>query len=173
MRSRIVLAIAALLIIVGATVAFAAIPHSTTGVITGCYKTNAPLQGSVRVVDAEAGASCPSGYTQLAWSQTGPQGPTGPQGATGPSGVSGLEWVVEPNVEIAGGTPGQSVEVDCPSGKAPINGSFEATSSDITLWTSHPSSHSLPSGGFWQMKFANSHENPRFVTVAVLCINLP
>lgn len=67
MRSRIVLAIAALLIVVGATVAFAAIPHSTTGVITGCYKTNAPLQGSVRVVDAEAGATCPSGYTQLTW----------------------------------------------------------------------------------------------------------
>ena len=65
-------------------IAYAAIPGAG-GTITGCYKTN----GSLRVIDAEAGQTCTSSEQQLTWNQTGPQGPEGPQGPTGPTGPPG------------------------------------------------------------------------------------
>jgi hypothetical protein len=63
----VVAALAAMLLIGG--VAWAAIPHSTTGVITGCYKNANPNKGAVIVVDAQAGEACPNGYTQLTWNK--------------------------------------------------------------------------------------------------------
>lgn len=43
---------------------FAAIPHSTTGVITAC-RTN--LTGALRIIDAESGATCNGLETTLSW----------------------------------------------------------------------------------------------------------
>lgn len=61
-------------VVAGATVAVATIPHSISGVITGCY---ANRNGALRVIDAQAGQTCARGETQISWNQTGPQGPAG------------------------------------------------------------------------------------------------
>lgn len=61
-------------LVAGATVAFASIPHSTSGQITGCYSARS---GALRVIDAQAGQTCARGETQISWNQTGPQGPVG------------------------------------------------------------------------------------------------
>lgn len=53
----------------GATMAaFAAIPHSTTGVISGCYATS---DGAVRVIDAQDSETCEPGETALNWNVAG------------------------------------------------------------------------------------------------------
>ncbi len=58
--------VSALLAGTGATMAaFAAIPHSSTGLVAGCY-TNAT--GAVRVIDAEANDTCTGNETGLSWS---------------------------------------------------------------------------------------------------------
>src|SRR5262245_18575555 len=60
-----------------AGVAVAAIPDSDDGEIHGCYQKN---QGQLRVIDAEAGASCGPAEKALVWNQVGPPGATGPRG---------------------------------------------------------------------------------------------
>jgi hypothetical protein len=67
---------------VGAAFAFGAIPGGG-GVISACYSNT---NGDLRVIDAQAGGTCPSGETALTWNQ---KGPTGPKGATGPAGIRG------------------------------------------------------------------------------------
>jgi hypothetical protein len=72
-------------------IAFAAIPNSSTGVITGCYKT---ANGALRVIDAQAGRTCRGGEITLNWNRRGPVGPVGPrgpQGAQGPQGPQGAQ----------------------------------------------------------------------------------
>lgn len=58
--------------LLGGAVAWASIP-APDGTINGCRKNT---DGSIRVIDSTA--TCPSGWTALNWSQTGPQGPAGP-----------------------------------------------------------------------------------------------
>jgi len=57
-------AVAALIAGTGATAAFAAIPHSTTGVISAC---RANADGAIRVIDAEASATCSGSETAMSW----------------------------------------------------------------------------------------------------------
>jgi hypothetical protein len=71
--------------IVGASVAFAAIPGAG-GVINGCVGS----KGALKVIDAEGGATCDAGEQSLAWNQQGPAGPQGAQGPQGPAGPQGL-----------------------------------------------------------------------------------
>jgi hypothetical protein len=52
-------------------VAWAAIPHGSTGVITACYRTDDPNRGALRVIDAQAGATCATGESKLTWNQRG------------------------------------------------------------------------------------------------------
>ena len=54
-------------------VAVAAIPHSVTGLITGCYGPASAL----RPIDAQAGQTCKNGEKTLTWNQQGKQGPAG------------------------------------------------------------------------------------------------
>src|SRR3954466_3378070 len=72
----------------GAAVGVAAIP-SADGTIHACVTT---ATGAVRIIDAEAGATCTAGTeTNLVWNQTrpaGPAGPAGPQGDPGPASGS-------------------------------------------------------------------------------------
>jgi hypothetical protein len=75
MRSRLIAVMVVGLLLVGG-IAWAAIPDSS-GVIHGCYKLS---NGSVIVIDSEAGQTCPSGYAALNWNQTGPVGPPGLSG---------------------------------------------------------------------------------------------
>ena len=64
-----------------AGVAYAAIPHSGTGVITGCVGY---LTGATRIIDSETGAECRPWERTVEWNQGGAPGPTGPTGPEGP-----------------------------------------------------------------------------------------
>ena len=80
------LALVVVLALVGAGIAYAAIPDSS-GVIHGCYSTK---NGALRVIDSSA--KCANGEVALNWNQQGPKGDTGatgPQGAVGPQGPAG------------------------------------------------------------------------------------
>jgi hypothetical protein len=121
MRRLLVVAVAALALIGGIQVAQAAIPDSSTGVITGCYHNST---GALRVIDAQAGQTCGSGQTQLTWNQEGPQGP---------AGLADLEEV------ITAAPPGflqpeneTEANAVCPGGKSAISGGFDNIG-DLTL----------------------------------------
>lgn len=58
--------VGALTVSLVAAQAVAAIPHSSTGVVTSCYNSN----GSLRVVDTERGGTCGADETQLSWNAT-------------------------------------------------------------------------------------------------------
>jgi hypothetical protein len=68
-------AIAVVSFVVGATVAagvaWAAVPSSTTGMITACYPTSGTDKGALRVIDYQAGARCRSGEAQVRWQSGG------------------------------------------------------------------------------------------------------
>jgi hypothetical protein len=70
-------------------VATGAIPSLNGGLITTCYDSS----GIVKVIDREAGATCPSGSTQLQWNQQGRTGPTGPRGMQGEPGPNRLHSI--------------------------------------------------------------------------------
>jgi hypothetical protein len=126
MRTRIILSITALLVIVGATVAFAAIPHSATGVITGCRHNST---GALRVIDAEAGATCAGNETQLTWNQTGP---AGPQSLTELFRVQGSQGpLLQPNESA-------TVRARCPDGKAVISGGYSSLQVPVIIERSIP-----------------------------------
>ena len=76
-------------IVVSSSFAIAAIPNSSTKVITGCYlKTT----GTLRVVDKQANKTCKTTEIELSWNQQGVKGDTGQQGLvglTGPAGAKG------------------------------------------------------------------------------------
>ncbi len=61
-------------------VAFAVVPGAG-GVISACYDS----KGNMRVIDADAGATCSNKETLLTFNASGQTGPTGPQGPAGPS----------------------------------------------------------------------------------------
>ena len=69
-------------------VAAASVPHSSTGVITGCYNSSG-AGSALRIIDAQAGVVCAANEKRLTFNQTGPTGPTGPTGATGATGPQG------------------------------------------------------------------------------------
>jgi hypothetical protein len=87
---------AALALVAGGTAAGAAIasgPVDSSGIVHGCYTTNA-IKGSHFFVLQDAGTSCPRGTTAIMWNQQGPQGPQGPPGPQGPQGVAGPQGPV-------------------------------------------------------------------------------
>lgn len=110
---------------VGSGVAYAAIPDSGTGVISGCYST---ITGAVKVIDAQSGKTCGVLEKPLSWNQTGPQGPVGPVGAVGPAGTEPV-MVVESQEDLSTAVPNQGAEVvtyaACPSGTVVIGGYAE------------------------------------------------
>jgi hypothetical protein len=69
--------------VIGASVAWAAIPNG--GVISACY---AKSGGALKVIDP-ATDSCSSKETALTWNAQGPAGPPGPTGPAGPTGPQG------------------------------------------------------------------------------------
>jgi hypothetical protein len=80
-------ATAALALVTGSA-AYAAIPDGG-GVIHGCYKSNAPAQGSLRVIDTAKNASCAANENAVTWNQQGPKGDPGTPGAPGAKGEKG------------------------------------------------------------------------------------
>lgn len=90
--------------------AYAAIPESN-GTIHGCYRSDAPGNGALYVIDSED--ECPAGFTGLNWAQTSP------------SGVQGYEIVEETFTYGFSGGPGTLFrDVDCPAGKVAVGFSF-------------------------------------------------
>lgn len=55
--------------LVGAAVA--AVPHSATGVISGCYKVTGTPAGALRIIDRQRGATCGSSERLLEWKAAG------------------------------------------------------------------------------------------------------
>src|SRR3954449_3309144 len=91
----------------GAAVGVAAIP-SADGTIHACVTT---ATGAVRIIDAEAGATCTAGTeTNLVWNQTGPAGPADREGppraaparARGPGGAGRPPGPPRPGERVAG-----------------------------------------------------------------------
>jgi hypothetical protein len=78
------LLIVALTLVAAGGAAYATIPGSD-GVISGCRDVKT---GALRVIDAEAGATCMAKESALNWNQTGPQGPQGEAGEAGPPGTA-------------------------------------------------------------------------------------
>ncbi|HTK17060.1 MAG TPA: pentapeptide repeat-containing protein [Acidimicrobiia bacterium] len=68
-------AIAVVSFVVGASlaagIAWAAVPSSTTGMITACYPTSGADKGALRVIDYQDGARCRSGEAQVRWQAGG------------------------------------------------------------------------------------------------------
>jgi hypothetical protein len=89
-HKRVVAAVAVIVLLAAAGVAYATIPDGG-GVIHGCFTKSG---GSLRVIDAGV-VNCKSTESALNWNVAGPpgpqgqQGPTGPQVPAGPQGPSG------------------------------------------------------------------------------------
>jgi hypothetical protein len=180
-----ILAIILGLTLAGVGVAVASIPDSG-GVIHACRKNT---DGSLRVIDTAVTTTCPSGWTALTWSQTGPTGPTGatgaagatgPTGATGPAGMSGYEIVT--NAQLVyfsySSQPGPAyngLSVSCPTGKVATGGGgslseTEYGAGDITMGSNAP----LADGSGWQVHWTQKGTGLAFandVTVYAICVN--
>lgn len=94
--------------LVSGSIAWATIPSSTDGVITGCYR-NGRNDGQLRVIDAEAGAQCKRTETQITWNQQGPTGPAGADGTDGSDGEDGQDG--QDGQDGAPGIPGTVVAI--------------------------------------------------------------
>src|SRR4051812_2840902 len=89
----------------GAAVGVAAIP-SADGTIHACVTT---ATGAVRIIDAEAGATCTAGTeTNLVWNQTGPAGPAGPAGPQGDPGPASGSPDTSSGADNSFSTPSQA-----------------------------------------------------------------
>ena len=109
-RRRCALAgVAALVCAAIAGVAYAAIP-GTNGQISACYKK---IGGSLRVIDAQAGAQCKPNEKPLKWNKKGPPGA---------DGVSGWK-VVRVLASFPPGFQG-AVSAMCPTGRKPLGGGW-------------------------------------------------
>lgn len=72
-RRRLLIGLAATAAVVagGTAAAYAGIPDTSTGVITGCYTTSGTSAGALRVIDAQAGATCKATETAVRWNAAG------------------------------------------------------------------------------------------------------
>lgn len=151
--SSVVLASAA-----GMGIAMAAIPDSG-GVIHGCYKTPVPVHGNpLSVIDSGAGGTCPSGYANLTWNQTGPQGATGAQGPAGPAGppgISGYQIITATPSNGYFSTIGPAVVavVTCPSGDKALSGGGTTEDSGGNITAVIADSAPVSGGTGWRVTF--------------------
>lgn len=136
---------AALAAVGAASVATGAIP-SGDGSINACYSSD----GSLRVLDKEAGKVCNKGWTALSWNKQGvagrpgpqgPQGEQGPQGAQGPAGSSGssVPRYQRDVVEDVPPNTGGLVTAECDPGDKLVSGGFESNSRLLVVTRSRPS----------------------------------
>jgi IS5 family transposase len=126
------------------SIAMAAIPGKN-GVITGCRDLTT---GTLRAIDAEAGATCKSTETKLTWNQTGPRGATGPQGpkgAPGQQGVPGLKG--DPGAPGPRGAPGPAGPAGSPGGLSDVYTAAGSASIDGANYTTITTLH-LPAGNY-------------------------
>jgi hypothetical protein len=99
----------------GGGVAIADIPSTTDGTITACMTKPG---GTIRLIDAEAGATCKKGETKVEWNQQGVPGNDGSDGVSGFERVSDID-----TQDITGNNTTQvSRVVACPVGKVATGG---------------------------------------------------
>jgi hypothetical protein len=111
MKRRLVVAVvAAAVVLAGGAVALASIPDAQ-GVIHACRNTK---DGSLRVIDADAGQTCGKDEAALNWNQTGPQGPAGEPG------LGGVHVVIH-DEPWDGGFAQNDVTVNCPPGETALS----------------------------------------------------
>jgi hypothetical protein len=132
-------------IIVGGSIAYAAIPDSS-GVFTGCRSNS---NGSLRLIDKTVATSSPLGRctaaeTEVQWGQTGPQGLVGATGPQGPQGNPGPAATLD-NLNVFWTSQGfrdldsresATIFAFCPSGSRRVAGGF--SSRDVTVHSSLP-----------------------------------
>jgi hypothetical protein len=131
------------LIVASGGVAFAAIP-SSDGVLTGCYSKTT---GQLRLIDAEAGATCAKYEKLVTWNQAGQpglDGEDGEDGEDGTDGVNGATNVVVRKKIFSGSasTPGAAIRdtAMCQPGERATGGGFDAggNGSDMVIFQNHP-----------------------------------
>jgi hypothetical protein len=102
-------------------VAVASIP-SSDGVFTACVKSD----GTLRLIDAEAGATCKANERTITWSEIGPAGPQGPPGPSGGTGYQIVTRTIEFPAPPTSPRPNPTVQYDevvnCPAGKRATHG---------------------------------------------------
>jgi hypothetical protein len=148
------LLILAALFMVAGGIAYAAIPGAD-GTINGCYKRS---DGTLRVIDAEAGATCKPSETAIAWSQTGPPGED-----AGPVRIA----TISQSATIPAATIG-GIDVVCPSGMIAVGGgyNFNTPGANIVVWKNVQSSSSAR---VWEVGFRNDSNNAWLVSAYALC----
>jgi len=107
-RNRVALALAAAVALI-ASISYAAIP-AANGTISAC-KDN---KGTLKVIDAEAGQTCPGNQPPLTWNQQGPAGPAGSPGVSGYERVFGQSGPNDSDTK--------ATFASCPAGKTAIGG---------------------------------------------------
>ncbi len=115
-KHRLTVLFAAVICALGAAAVVRASIPDAGGVIHGCYKTN---QGTLRVIDTDAGQTCANSEAALNWNQTGPagpQGPAGPPGPQGPKGDPGSTYTAGTGLELLGSTLDLQAAYQLPQG---------------------------------------------------------
>ncbi len=151
-------ALVALAVAAMAGAAYAAIP-AQDGTISACKKTD----GSIRLIDKEAGQSCSSSQQLVEWNQQGPAGPPGP------SGISGWQYVVSPGRDIPPGTAG-GWNVDCPVGKKALGGGVSQSFANAEFRVAETApSGSYGNGTGWYARVYNEGPEAATMYVWVIC----
>jgi hypothetical protein len=182
-RSKIVLLVAAGLIVASSTTAGAA------ALITGQSVKNESLtgrdirNGSVKGADIRDGSLTKDDFTGDLQGPAGPQGPKGdqgeqgiqgPQGAQGPqgpSGVSGLQYVLVDKV-IAGNSQA-AWGADCPAGKRALGGGVSSTvPNNAVVHESAFQSSDQALGTGWWVQLANTGASQLTAYVWVSCASI-
>jgi hypothetical protein len=138
-------------------VALASIPDAN-GAIHGCRKNS---DGSMRVIDSDAGQTCANGWTPLNWSQTGPQGPAGPSGMQ--------RSIPAGNATLATGEQ-RRVTVLCPAGQAVIGGGWAQPGDNVHVYSSRPQVDILGEGWVFDVINAGSPTTVEFYAICTVVV---
>jgi hypothetical protein len=158
MKKLQILIAAAAFLALAAGVAYSAIP-SSSGTITAC-KDN---KGVLKVIDAEAGATCNANQQLLTWNQQGPAGPAGP------AGISGYQ-VVSSMTEGGPNNSAVTAMASCPEGKVPIGGGGRINDLDSNGLAFIVDSHPFSYVNGWRVRAARNWETQQSFSVSAVVI---
>lgn len=175
-RFMLIGAVLALVLGIGAGVAYASIPDSS-GVIHACYQSPPPAHGAnLQVIDTGAGGSCGGGMVPLTWNQTGPQGPAGPSGVSGYQVVTSSVANPVPVFASLNNTFVVTESANCPSGKVPLGGGASFTydsTGDPVVGLENSDLTSTGWSATWSMSLGNvSGGQNKTASVSVTCANI-
>jgi hypothetical protein len=147
-----------------AGVAYAAIPHSTTGVIDACYAKG----GALRVIDTEAGEICKGSETALAWNAQGQPGPQGPQGPAGPT-----KTIIREKLVTTQQGYGYVDTVSCDPGEVATGGGYKLVSGIPidrvpSVVGSYPEGNEIVGAVAWQVRWYFTPAGEQWV-IYVVC----